>query len=91
MASSFFFFEFTTTPLLEQYSGSGLSISGATSRSVKNLWSQAASFAASLAATYSASIVELAIHDCLMLLQAMTPPPKVNTDPDLDLHESLSD
>ena len=70
---------------------SDLSISRTTFRSVKNLRSQTISFAASQAVTYSTSIVELTIDDCLMVFLTMTPPPKVNTDPDIDLCESFFD
>ena len=71
---------------------SGLSISGITSNSIKNLQSQTASFTTSQATTYLASIVESAIHDCLMLLQTMAPLPKVNANLDhVDLRESLFD
>src|SRR5215813_6983575 len=40
--------------------------------------------------TYSASMVESAIQDCLMLLHTMAPPPRVNTVPDVDFLESTS-
>ena len=84
-------FEFATTTPLSQYNVSGLSISGTPSRSVKNLRSQTTSFATSQAAMYSTFIAESTIQDCLMLLQTMAPPPKVNTDLDVGLRESLSD
>ena len=45
----------------------------------RNFLSQTASFVASQAATYSASMVESTIQDCLTLLQLMVPPPKVST------------
>ena len=38
---------------------------------------------------WSASIVESAMQDYLMLLQTMASPLKVNTNPDVDLYESL--
>lgn len=45
------------------------------------------SLAASNAATYSASMVESVIQDCLILLHMTAPPPIVNTDPDVDFLE----
>ncbi|KAA0037273.1 hypothetical protein E5676_scaffold1085G00200 [Cucumis melo var. makuwa] len=47
---------------------------GTTSKSCKNFLSQTASFAASQAATYSASIVESAMHPYLMLRHADATP-----------------
>ena len=49
---------------------------GMTSNSLRNLRSQTASLAASQVATYSTSIVESAIHVCLILLHIMAPLPK---------------
>ncbi|KAA0054514.1 hypothetical protein E5676_scaffold203G00260 [Cucumis melo var. makuwa] len=56
----------------------------------RNFLSQTASFAASQAVTYSASIVESAMHPCLILRHTTAPPFRVNTDPDVDFLESLS-
>ena len=56
----------------------------------KKFLSHTASLAASDAAMYSASMVESAMLDCLMLLQTTAAPPRVNTDPDVDFRESLS-
>ncbi|KAA0045185.1 hypothetical protein E5676_scaffold325G00430 [Cucumis melo var. makuwa] len=50
----------------------------------RNFLRQTASFVASQAATYLASIVESAMYPCLMLRHTTTPPFKVNTDPDVD-------
>ncbi|KAL0291900.1 UNVERIFIED_CONTAM: hypothetical protein Sradi_7009300 [Sesamum radiatum] len=50
-----------------------------------------ASFAASEAAMYSASLVESAMVSCLELFQATTPPLSLNTKPDWDLASSSSD
>ena len=62
-----------------------------TPRSERNFLSQTASFAASQAATYSTSMVESAIQDCLILLQLMAPPLKVKTHPEVDFLKSRSD
>src|ERR1051325_7294359 len=83
-------FKLATTPLLSQYNAMGKFMFGTTSKSLRNFLSQTASFAASQAATYSASIVESAMHLCLMLRHTTTPPFRVNTDPDVDFLESLS-
>ena len=68
----------------------GLSISETISRPLKKFLSQTASLAAYEAATYSASMVESVMLDRLMLLQTIAPPPRVNTDPDVNFEESLS-
>ncbi|KAA0045178.1 hypothetical protein E5676_scaffold325G00520 [Cucumis melo var. makuwa] len=60
------------------------------SRSVKNFLSHTASFAASQATTYSASIVESTIQLYFMLLHTTAPPFRVNTDLDVDFLASLS-
>ncbi|KAA0059716.1 hypothetical protein E5676_scaffold111G00760 [Cucumis melo var. makuwa] len=60
------------------------------SRFVKNFLSHTASFAASQAATYSASIVESAIQFYFMLLHTTAPPFRVIPDPDVDFLASLS-
>ena len=57
----------------------------------KEFLNQTASLAASQAAMYSASMVESAMLDCLILLQTIAPPPRVNTDPDVDFRLSRSD
>ena len=57
----------------------------------KNFLSHKASFAISQATTYSASMVESAIQDFLVLLQLMAPPPKVNTYPEMDFLKSRFD
>ncbi|TYK05425.1 hypothetical protein E5676_scaffold83G001200 [Cucumis melo var. makuwa] len=49
----------------------------------RNFLSQTAYFAASQAAMYSASIVESAMHPCLMIRHTTAPPFKVNTDLDV--------
>ena len=63
---------------------------GTTSKSIRNLHCQTASLAASQAVTYLTSIVELAIQDCLILLHIMVPLSRVNTEPQVDFLESLS-
>ncbi|KAA0048151.1 hypothetical protein E5676_scaffold265G002640 [Cucumis melo var. makuwa] len=55
----------------------------------RNVLSQIASFVASQSATYSTSIVESAMHRCLMLRHTMAPSFRVNTDMDVDFLESL--
>ena len=67
----------------------GLFVFGTISKLFKNFLSHTTSFAASQAATYSASMVESATHPCLMLLQTIAPPHRLNTDPDVDFLESL--
>ena len=71
--------DWATAPLLSQNSLRGAVTAGTTSRSYRNLRSHTASFAASDAATYSASVVESAIQDCFTLLQLIAPLPNVNT------------
>ncbi|CAA0840370.1 Unknown protein, partial [Striga hermonthica] len=68
--------EFATAPLLSQYTIITRGKLGITSKSTKKFLSLTASFAASEAAMYSASIVESATHFCLTLLHEMAPPPK---------------
>ncbi|KAA0046058.1 gag protease polyprotein [Cucumis melo var. makuwa] len=63
---------------------------GTTFNSCSNFLSQTASFAASQAVTYSSFIVDSAMHPCLMLRHTTASPFRVNTDPDVDLLESLS-
>ncbi|KAA0043611.1 hypothetical protein E5676_scaffold2208G00010 [Cucumis melo var. makuwa] len=60
------------------------------SRSIKNFHSHTASFTASQAATYSASIVEFAIQVCFTLLHTTAPLFRVNIDPHIDFLASLS-
>ncbi|KAA0067074.1 hypothetical protein E5676_scaffold14G00910 [Cucumis melo var. makuwa] len=62
---------------------------GTTSKSCRNFLTQTTSFVASQAATYSTSIVESAMHHCLMLHHTTALPFRVNTDPDVDFLESL--
>ncbi|PRQ50071.1 hypothetical protein RchiOBHm_Chr2g0129021 [Rosa chinensis] len=64
---------------------------GTTSSSVMNFFIQTASFAASDAAMYSASVVESAVTLCLQLLQFTAPPFKVKTNPDVDFLSFTSD
>ena len=52
---------------------------------------QTASFAASDAAIYSASVVESAVVSYLELFQLTAPPFKVNMYPDMDFELSISD
>lgn len=40
---------------------------------------------------YSASIVELAIQECLIFFQTMAPPLRINTDSDVDFVKFLFD
>ena len=80
-----------TAPLLSKQSLITLCIFGTTSNSFRNQQSHTASLAASQAATYSISMVESVIQDCLTLLHRMAPLLKVNTTPKVDIHESLSE
>ena len=79
--------EFATAPLLSQYSVIGSYALGTSCRSIRKLRSQIAS----LAATYSASMVESAVQLCLILLHTIASPPRVNTELEVDFLESLSD
>ena len=79
-----------TAPLLSHYSVIGFDIFGTISKLVKNFLSQTAPLVASQAATYSASMVESAIHPWLILLQTTAPPLRVNTEPEVDFLESIS-
>ena len=85
------FFELATAPLLLHYSVIADSVKGPTPKSNRKFLSQIASLATSKAATYLASMVESAIQDCFTLLQLMTPPPRVNTNSEVDFLASLSD
>ena len=76
--------DYATAPLLSQNNVIGTCSILTTPRSERNFLSQTASFATSQAATYSASMVEFAIQDCLTLLRVMAPPPKVKTHPEVD-------
>lgn len=53
-------------------------------RSMRNFLSQTASFGASLATMYLASIVELEMQDCTMLLQLMALPSIVKIYPNVE-------
>ena len=68
----------------------GLSMFGTTSKSLKKFLSQTTSLAASKVAIYSAFMVEFAMLDYLILLQTTTAPPIINSEPDVDILESLS-
>jgi len=63
---------------------------GTTPSSPMNFLSHIASFAASCAAMYSASVVESAMVLCLALFQLTAPPLRQKTNPDCDLKSSLS-
>ncbi|KAL4339884.1 hypothetical protein GQ457_08G026640 [Hibiscus cannabinus] len=62
---------------------------GTTPNSDMNFFIQTASFAASLAAIYPASVVELTIVSCFELFQLTAPPLRQNTKPDCDRESSL--
>ena len=64
---------------------------GTTPSSVTNLRIQTASFAASEAATYSASVVESAVVVCLELFQQTAPPLHKKTNAEIDFLSSTSD
>ena len=51
---------------------------------IRNFLSYITSLAASDAATYSASIVESTIHDCLILIQLTIAPPNVKIYVEVD-------
>jgi hypothetical protein len=68
----------------------GLEILATTLRFEIKFLSQTASFAASDAAMYSASVVESAMVSCFELFHEIVPPFRVNTYPDYDLKSSLS-
>ena len=59
--------------------------------SIRKLLNHSAATAASKVAMDSASMVELAIPTCLTLLQQMAPPKRVNTYPEVDYLDSISD
>ena len=86
----FWFLDYVTTPLLSQNNNRGDAARGTIPSPIRNFQSQMVSFVASEVTTYLASILELVIHDCFTLLQLTTPPPKVNTNPEVDLWEFLS-
>ena len=56
-----------------------------------NFLNQKSFFAASEAATYSASMIESAMMDCLKLFQLTVPSLQTNTYPDIDFLSSESD
>ena len=62
----------------------GSSMFRTTSKYLRNFLSHTASLDASQATTYSASIVESAMQDCLILLHTTAPPLRMNTDPEVD-------
>lgn len=82
---------YTIIPILSQYRFVGSTAKGTTSSVIRNFLSQKAPFAASKVATYSASIVESTIQRLLHTSPTNSPPPRVNTNPKIDLRESLSD
>ncbi|KAK8556311.1 hypothetical protein V6N12_002719 [Hibiscus sabdariffa] len=63
---------------------------GTTPSSVTNFLIQTASFAASLAAMYLASVVESATVSCFELFPLTAPPFRRKTNPDCDRESSLS-
>ncbi|KAJ9566994.1 hypothetical protein OSB04_002960 [Centaurea solstitialis] len=83
-------FACATAPELSQNISIGLEILATTLRSDRKFLSQTASFAASDAAMYSASVVESAIVSCFELFHEIAPPFMVKTYPDCDLKSSLS-
>ncbi|KAJ9561356.1 hypothetical protein OSB04_006516 [Centaurea solstitialis] len=83
-------FACATAPELSQNISIGLEILATTLRSDRKFLSQTASFAASHAAMYSASVVESAIVSCFELFHEIAPPFRVKTYPDCDLKSSLS-
>ena len=58
---------------------------------IRNFLSHIASLVADDAATYSTSMVELTIHDCLILLLLTAAPPNVKTYPEVDFLKSAYD
>ncbi|KAA0065883.1 hypothetical protein E5676_scaffold259G00710 [Cucumis melo var. makuwa] len=84
------FFRIGYCPTLSQYKVMDMFMFGTTSKSCKNFPSQKAYFVASQVVTYLASIIEFAMHLCLMLHYITTLLFRVNTDPDVDFLESLS-
>jgi len=76
-----------TAPMLSHFK-TGTSLLAA--RSLKSLFSQIRSLAASLAAIISASVVDRAIHFCVWLRQVMAPPANLQTTPDVERRVSTS-
>src|SRR5436189_2557504 len=74
--------------LLSMYSGTVSMYTAGIRRSLIKLRIHTASFAASAAALYSASIVDVATIFCLCDDQDTGPPASVNTHPVVDLRES---
>ena len=69
----------------------GNTTKGITSSLIRNFQRQITSFVALKATTYSTSIVESVVQDCFTLLQLTAPLPKVNTNSEVDLWESILD
>jgi hypothetical protein len=63
---------------------------GMTPNSVQNFRNQSTSLDAFEATTYSTSMVESTMQDCLILFHEITPPDKVNINPLVNFHSSLS-
>lgn len=56
---------------------------------IRNFLSQMTFFTTSKTITYLTSIVKLTIQDCFTLIQLRAPPPRVNTNADVNLWESI--
>ena len=76
-------------PLLSQYNGMASDVM--TSSSTMNFLNQKPPFAAFKAATYSASMIEIAMIGCLELFQLTAPPLQTNMYPDIDFLSSRLD
>ena len=83
--------DYATTPLLSQNSIKGDTAKGTIPNPIKNFWSQITYFTVLEVTTYLTSIMKSTIQDCITLLQLTTPPPRVNTNSEVNLWESLSD
>ncbi|KAK8495707.1 hypothetical protein V6N12_011657 [Hibiscus sabdariffa] len=77
-------------PLLSQRSSIASGMLGTSSNFDMNFLIQTTSFAASLAAIYSASVVESTTVSCFELFQLRAPPLRQNTKPDCNRESSLS-
>ena len=78
-------------PLLSHNNGMGDVLDGIAPNSCMNFFIHTASLAASLAAMYSASVVESAVDPCLLFFQQTAHDPIVKTYPDVDFLSSGSD
>ena len=83
--------DYAIIPLLSQNNTRDNTAKGTIPSPIRNFRSQKTSFVASETIIYSTSIMKSTIYDCFTLLQLITLPPKLNTNPKVDLRKFLPD